>query len=257
MQSKGISPLIAAIILIALVVAVTGISSTFFTGFTKEQKESIKSKSSGMLDCGMAWFEIDKDLVSSYMGKILVGVENKGSSSLSELKIVVYNSSGAFELDTSPDSMGVSEVKVLEASYSGEYILNKLKVTSAGCPGLEDSVDFTFSYQEDATETDCSNEFCDGNWSSYYSGCTDMYFNYTKPSNVIGALWKCSEIPSPVNVTIPKDCWDYDNDKLLLYTDIYGGCGDINFFCYNGSWKLVYGDGDFYEEGIYWNVVDS
>lgn len=47
-MKKGISPLIAAVILIAFVIAVAGIASTFFTGFTKEPKEQ------GCLDSGGA-----------------------------------------------------------------------------------------------------------------------------------------------------------------------------------------------------------
>lgn len=36
-MKKGVSPLIAAVILIAFVIAVAGIASTFFTGFVKEK----------------------------------------------------------------------------------------------------------------------------------------------------------------------------------------------------------------------------
>ena len=48
-MNKGISPLIAAVILIAFVIAVAGIASTFFTGFVKESEQQ-----RGCLDSGGA-----------------------------------------------------------------------------------------------------------------------------------------------------------------------------------------------------------
>lgn len=278
MQSKGVSPLIAAVILIALVVAVVGISSTFFTGFAKEQKESVKSKSSSMLECGMAQMEIDKNLVSSSVGKVSVGIENIGMTDLTGLKIVIYNETGAFELPTSPNTLDISEIKMLYGTYYGDFIFNKISVTCTQCPGIEDSVSLTFSYQEDGYEENCTSggygNLTDGNWSSseFMGVGSSCDVNYTKSAGTIGAIWQVYD-SSPAtcnpyvytgnmirNVTIPDSCWNAHPTKLLLNMDEPGG--DLFWKCYNGTeWIVILntcdGSSHMFEEAIYWNVVDS
>src|SRR4030042_5202919 len=110
-MGKGISSLIATIIIMAFVIAVAGILSTFLTGFAKEQRAGVEAKSVVVMDCVLANFEIDKDMID-VGSTISVLVENKGQSALSGLKIVVYNSSGAFTLDASPSTMEIGDVSV-------------------------------------------------------------------------------------------------------------------------------------------------
>ena len=118
----------------------------------------------------MDQMEIDKNLVSSSMGKVSVGIENIGMIDLTGLKIVIYNETGAFELDTNPNTLGISEIKVLYGTYYGDFIFDKISVTCTQCPGIEDSIGLTLSYQEDGCEDNCTSggygNLTDGNWSS-------------------------------------------------------------------------------------------
>lgn len=247
--------MIAAIILIAIVVGVVGIASTFFTGFTKEKSASVESKSSAMIDCSVATLEIDKNIVD--MGPtVSVCVENTGWTDLSNIKLVIYNSTGAYELDPSPDSLSISEIRVLEVTYPGEPILNKLSVTTRDCPGVDDSLDFTFSYQEDADETNCTGNICDGDWDTFMTNTVEYSINYTKRASSIGAIWRIKQGPD-LNHTIPSDCWSYDNNKLILR--IYGYGGSLyTSYCYNGTWKIIFSaESSYYEEAVWWNVISD
>jgi flagellin-like protein len=49
---KGISPLIAAVLLIAFTVAIGGIVSVFFTSFTKQTTGSVSSSGQSLVGCG-------------------------------------------------------------------------------------------------------------------------------------------------------------------------------------------------------------
>ncbi len=263
-MNKGISPLIATVILIAFVVTLAGILSTFFTGFAKEQKAGVEAKSKVVMDCVLANFEIDKNVIN-VGSTVSVIVENKGQSALSGLKVVVYNSSGAFTLDASPDTMDIGDVKVLQASYSGEPILSKLKVATTGCPGLEDSVDFTFSYQEDANVYFDTNPFgnpvnelwMDGNWST--AEYPDLIG--TKIPDSKGAYWDIKDEEFHLNVSIPEDCWDYDSNWLFF--KLVGGEDEpIEYYCLNSTdYKLLRETSGWqydhlYEEAIWWNMVE-
>jgi len=272
-MTKGISPLIAAVVLIAFVIALTSVASTFFTGFTKEQKASVESKSSSMLDCGMAQMEINKNLVSSSVGKVLVGVENIGMTDLTGLKIVVYNETGAFELSTNPSTLDTSEIKMLHGTYSGDFIFDKISVTCTQCPGIEDSVSLTFSYQEDAevyshypSGNPVNYLWMDGNWTTgeYPDLIGAEYFqiNYTKLQGSKGAYWDIKDDESHFNVSVPSDCWNYDSNWLFF--KLFGGEDEIvYYYCLNSTdYKLLRetSSGEYdrpYEEAIWWNVVDE
>ncbi len=255
-MGKGISPLIAAVIMVALVIAVVGMASTFFTGFTKETKESVKTKSASLMDCAVAEMEVHKSLVN--VGpKTSVVVENIGNSEITGLKLVLYNSTGAYEMDPSPDSLGINDVKTLQVSYPGEPVLNKLVVSSTSCPGLKDEAGFTYSYQENADETNCTGNTCDGNWSTS-SGATgeDFSLNYTKPADSVGAKWQV-KTSSLNNYTMPSDCWSYDKRELILGVSEIGG-SMYEVYCYNGTWKVIYAaETGFYEEAVWWNVLSD
>jgi len=265
---KGISPLIAAVILIAFVIAVVGIASTFFTGFTSEQKAKVSNTASQVMDCSLAWFEIDKDVVN-VGSTVSVIVENKGQSALTGLKIVVYNESGAFELDASPSSLEIGDVRLLQASYSGEPVLDKIKVTSTGCPGVEDSLDFTYSYQEDADDPDYCivggfDEICDGDWSTpEWAQTFTFHVNYTKPVDAVAAKWqiKYSGYPGPINITIPNSVWSYDPNVLHLQVYADDGVPEIMFYGLNETGWEYFGIretvSDFYEEALWWNVIED
>lgn len=263
---KGISPLIATIILIAFVIAVVALVSTFFTSFTSRQSAKVETLGSALMDCSLAWFEIDSDVVN-VGSTVSVIVENKGQSGLTGLKIVVYNSSGAFQLDASPSTMEIGDVRMLQASYSGEPVLEKLKVTSTGCPGLEDSVDFTYIYQEDADETYKpvpDNFLFDGNWDAfnYYDGYA--YCNYSKPAGSVGALWRVKDEEGMVNLTVPSECWKRDY-RLLMFRIFSGETDDIYWACRNSTgWETLRfvdwsetGSYTVSEEAIWWNKVET
>jgi len=67
-MKKGISPLIASVILIAFVIAIGSITYTFFTGFSESTKLGIEEKKSGSVSCALAALEIDRDSVSFIPG---------------------------------------------------------------------------------------------------------------------------------------------------------------------------------------------
>jgi len=260
-MNKGISPLISTVIILAFVIAVAGILSTFLIDLTKEQKAGVEAKSAVLMDCVLADFEIDKDMIS-VGSTISVLVENKGQSALSGLKIVVYNSSGAFTLDASPSTMEIGDVKVLQASYSGVPILNKLKVSTTGCPGLEDSLDFTFIYQEYADETNVNINCKDGNWSTWYNIAWEpswSYFNYKVPSGATNAIWEFKDEVGKTNFTLPSYVLD---ENMIYIRGHYDSDESLKYYYYNGSdWSLLDSRdtllNEFYEEAIHWNVVDE
>lgn len=99
MKIKGVSPLIASILLIAFTVAVGGIISIWITGFTTTQTEIVKEKSSSSLICsygGISFVKTDLKYDCN-TGRLAGSVENTQSITLGNIsiQIIFRNSSSA------------------------------------------------------------------------------------------------------------------------------------------------------------------
>ena len=101
---KGISPLISAVLLIAFTIAVGGIVSIFFTGFTKQTTGSVSGTGQTLLSCGDSYPTVTSvRYPASGTGMMNVTFANPGNDLLTSITIytlmsnsVVYtNSSGS------------------------------------------------------------------------------------------------------------------------------------------------------------------
>ena len=139
---KGISPLIASVILIAFVIAVAGIASTFFTGFTKEQKAAAESKGTTVVDCSDAVLNLDEDTVSinTTEQSFSLVVSNTWSSTFDGLRVIVFNSSAAGTCIPSPTSVDSGETVTLTNSSCANMpsgLVSKIQVTTTTCAGIK------------------------------------------------------------------------------------------------------------------------
>lgn len=60
-MDKGISPLIAAVFLIALVIAIASMAGPFLTDFFRERTEDVEETGESTVDCIRADFDFDRD----------------------------------------------------------------------------------------------------------------------------------------------------------------------------------------------------
>lgn len=125
----------------------------------------------------------------------------------------------------------------------------------------------TGSYAIETVGTPDWSALYDGNYSTSFSlnGVQVLfYINYTKPTGIAASLnqslWQVKGDLVFTNLTIPKDCWNYDSSKIMLramsldYWNYWG--------CYNGTWKLLNQSPNLagnqqehlFEEAMYWNT---
>lgn len=144
-MKKGISPLIAAVILIAFVIAVAGIVSGFFTGFFKQRQGEISQKGEAMVDCGTALFDADANTFSfnsTGNNKTELTVYVEGESDIQGFNMTVYNAgkdteqiSGASGTFSPGDSARLSGTTTLTPPFT------KVTVTTPSCSGVTDSIE--------------------------------------------------------------------------------------------------------------------
>lgn len=140
---KGITPLIATVVLIAFVVALAVITSGFFTGFAKQQKGKIEEKGGETTTCGMASIDLQEDTArQTDQGNFSVNVKNSGKVSLSSLNLVLRDVDGqttTFNVD--PSSISSGEIKSVQTKVNVSKnitggIVNVSRVTvTTNCPG--------------------------------------------------------------------------------------------------------------------------
>ncbi len=87
---KGVSPLIAAVLLIAFTMAVAAILTAWVTTFTEEQTQQLGNESEQQIDCSFAQLEVFD--TSAGADWVNVAVTNRGTVDFTNVSITVLNS---------------------------------------------------------------------------------------------------------------------------------------------------------------------
>jgi len=146
-MNKGISPFIAAIILIAFVVAVGAIVSPWFSSFTKEKTANIKDKSEGQIDCIFSSLDFTSSGINYNLTTtpdwVNITLDNTGSGNLYDFEISltvngsvsVYDSTVASQ-KTSGNPLEPGERTILITNITDDIIgtLQKVRVVAKNCP---------------------------------------------------------------------------------------------------------------------------
>lgn len=95
MLNKGISPLIATVLLIAFTVGIAGILSTWLTGFTQQSTQQVSQQSNTEVACSYGGISLSGLTYGSSSSTIAGNIENTGSITLGNitLQIVYTNNS--------------------------------------------------------------------------------------------------------------------------------------------------------------------
>ena len=136
---KGLSELIAVVLIIAFVVAVAAIVATFSTGFTRGQITKVQREGGETVDCTSAAVEIVEDSVSKSGSTLYVTVKNTGRLDLGDVDIVFRNTSGsAFETYESNTSMASGTIRTIQITGFINPVDRVIATTD--CPGITDTV---------------------------------------------------------------------------------------------------------------------
>ena len=89
---KGISPLVATVLLIAFTVAVAGLLSNWLTGFASQTTQQVGTSSSNTLSCSYGGVSLGSLKFSSSSNTISGNIENTGTVSLGNVSLqIIYS----------------------------------------------------------------------------------------------------------------------------------------------------------------------
>ena len=124
MPPKGISPLIATILLIAFVIAVGGILSGWLISFSKERTEEARIKGETDIKCSYANLYISDADWNDTQTRLSLTIENTGSEDLSDFRmIVIYANNTVVTLEVMPNSTTMNPGDV-QSFYNDTHVGN-------------------------------------------------------------------------------------------------------------------------------------
>ncbi len=148
---KGISPLIAGVLLVAFTIAIAGLVSQFLISTTEEQAGRTSDSGEEVVNCGDTRITILSDSTSWDGSQLTINVENSGSVDAQVPEILVFNSSSVIQSFENPIAAGETEpfnntdnlfdsgsIKTFQISVS--YHPERVTVTT-GCSGRSSTVE--------------------------------------------------------------------------------------------------------------------
>lgn len=129
---KGITPIIAIVLLLAITISIVAFSFTYFQRITSGQFRKLENQT-GSLSFGKA---IAIESIDTKGGNVKVYVRNVGSESIKEGELIVYVNGTAYDCDlfkidnTDTESLSVNEVGYCNTTATS--CTNKVKVSSPG-----------------------------------------------------------------------------------------------------------------------------
>ena len=119
---KGVSPLVASVLLIAMVTLIAGIVMTWTTSLTKESAASISNRTGGAVECAGSSIEIQSVFLDFSANKSRVLVRNSGQRVESIISGIFQNNNGesSGNLTVLPFSIGIGDQKTIEFNLTGK-----------------------------------------------------------------------------------------------------------------------------------------
>ncbi|RLJ01379.1 MAG: hypothetical protein DRP11_04480 [Candidatus Aenigmatarchaeota archaeon] len=131
---KGISPLIAAVLLIAFTITVAAVLATWASSFVKTQTQTIE-QSAEQTECTKANLRVEEAEWDQANSQLNVLVLNIGDVELSKFKIYIFTSATQFTEETpsnSDDVLAKGDYGSFSVPMSSEPV--KIQVISDTCP---------------------------------------------------------------------------------------------------------------------------
>jgi flagellin-like protein len=127
---KGISPLIAAVLLIAFTMAVAGMFSQWVPSLMQSTQEGVTDSSESVLDASRAELEVSRASYDSGSGNLSVTFRNSGGEELSNFTVTVYGDNPVQrQVD---ERLSEAEIATVELNTSSEP--NRIEVSSRSLP---------------------------------------------------------------------------------------------------------------------------
>lgn len=147
---KGLSPLIATVLLVAFTMAVAIILSNWVLDYSRTQTATLNEKGSKQVTCSSAWLDYASAIYNSTHKIFSAELINKGDVPLGSLKmVVIYNNGSSSEYILSPANISLgsgSSRQILNSSVDSSD-MTRVRI-SHNCSGSNAASTATIEYRD-------------------------------------------------------------------------------------------------------------
>lgn len=149
---KGISDIIAVVLLVAFTIAVAAIVGVFFTSFTTTTTSTVSSQGNASTVCAGSYINVEAAILNSTTTNVSVTFSNPGRNALSSILIQTFVSGNVTDSVTIPASLGPGAANSTSIKAYFNTSLNEVRVSGL-CLGTIPAVGSCFSGQPCAQGT--------------------------------------------------------------------------------------------------------
>ena len=137
---KGISPLIAEVLLIGFVIAVGAIIATWVTGYTRTTTHNVNEQANKQMDCMYGNIQIITATYNHTTHNISGYVENKGSIPLGDVRLqVIYDNSTISDPILICNELDVGNMCPYNIEVNSNYAILRVS-TNCTSPSVDDKL---------------------------------------------------------------------------------------------------------------------
>ncbi len=151
MNRKGLSPLIAVVLVIAFTLAVAGIISTWITTFARDETEQLSDTGSTTIDCAeskLFFAAGDVSINKSESNNVKITITNEGTVNQTDFQVSLTDDDGDLSTNESVDNNNETlkpggQLQLTWAHTNDSKVTNARVATGADddCPGTGWNVD--------------------------------------------------------------------------------------------------------------------
>lgn len=140
MRRKGISPLIAAVLLIAFTMSVAAMLTAWVTTFTEEKTSVVSNKSDQVFQCSYGGLSIYDAIYHSDDNTTDVTVANTGTYDFRNITIHIFDDTGGVVNKGYTGALNTADVKTITISTELSTKPARVRAISKNCPKVSDSL---------------------------------------------------------------------------------------------------------------------
>ena len=137
MKNKGISPIVATVLLIAFTLAVASLLGGWLTSLTKTQTDTIEQGTSKAVNCSSAVIDIVNVICANSSQQLKVAINNVGQNELWDFSVFASLNNTFYSNSTGgPNSTNTLKLgeQIILVYCANNALVSKVRVTPGSCP---------------------------------------------------------------------------------------------------------------------------
>lgn len=138
MTQKGMSPLIAAVILIAIVMSIAFVISGFLSDMVRQREHEAIEGAERTMECAEINLEVRTGSINEHNDDLTFLLTNRNNFRVVGLRVATYDDDGDVEMDLEPEPSHLEPLETAEITVNETVDEpNRIEIRNMYCPNFE------------------------------------------------------------------------------------------------------------------------